>query len=54
MQHTDTMAAYRESIVTRDATFHAWRARARAKALRSSLVTARSKLRRQVLSSARS
>ena len=49
MQHGEVMEAYRESIAARNATFHAWRARAHAKALRTSLVTARGKLRRQVL-----
>ncbi len=48
MQHGEVMAAYRESIAARDAAFRAWRARARAKALHTSLVTARGKLRRQV------
>ena len=47
-QHVDIMTAYRESIATRDAAFGAWHARARAKALQTSLVTARGKLRRQV------
>ena len=47
-QHGEVMTAYRESIAARDAALHAWRARARAKALHTSLVTARGKLRRQV------
>ena len=49
LQHVDIMTAYRESIACRDGAFRAWHTRARAKAIQTSLVTARGKLRRQVL-----